>query len=111
MTSSFDNPGHMMTGANQVGEGWHPIIQKLEIGLNLIDPNYELLQVKEKFGGLRYYAQTYDSNDHYEQFHGLIRRAEEESFKTCEVCGTQEGVTTEGRWLKTLCPADRPAEA
>lgn len=37
----------------------------------------------------------------------IIEWAESESFKTCEGCGTKEGVTSEGGWLKTLCPKCR----
>jgi hypothetical protein len=45
---------------------------------------FELLQVKEKFGGLR------------------IETAVHESFHTCEVCG-QPGELREDSWIKTLC--------
>jgi len=37
----------------------------------------------------------------------VIAWAEAESMKICESCGTKEGVTTEGSWIKTLCPACR----
>lgn len=36
-------------------KGWYPLIINLNDELTNIDPNYELCQVKEKFGGLRYY--------------------------------------------------------
>lgn len=39
-------------------------------------------QVKEKFGGLRYYIQN--SND---EINHLIREAEEKSYGICDVCG------------------------
>ena len=37
----------------------------------------------------------------------VIEWAEKESVKTCEGCGTKEGVTSEGGWIKTLCPTCR----
>ena len=65
-------------------------------------PQVVAQQVKEKFGGLRFYVATGNA-DVYE----LIRVAGEESFKICEECGTRENVNTEGKWLKTLCPKCR----
>jgi len=96
----------MMTNAGNVGEGWHQIIHDLEAQLNAIDPNFEIQQVKEKFGGLRYYASLPgDDTPKQQEFHRLIAEAEEESTHTCEVCG-KPGETTPGTfgWLKTLCP-------
>jgi len=37
----------------------------------------------------------------------VITWAEHESTKTCEGCGTKKGVTSEGSWIKTLCPKCR----
>lgn len=54
-------------------------------------------QVKEKFGGLRFYV---DNSDEYVR--GLISMAEAFSYKTCEVCG-QPGRSRRGGWIKTLC--------
>jgi hypothetical protein len=106
MTSAFgDQASPMMTSANNVGEGWHPLIKELEEKLNAIDPNYELLQVKEKFGGLRYYANTFvTEREAQELFHLLIAEAEEASFHICEVCGEPgEQYSSKHGWLKTLC--------
>lgn len=101
MTSAFGaQKVPMMTSADNVGEGWHEILRALEEQLNLIDPDYTIQQVKEKFGGLRYYASTNESGSN---FHDLIRLAEEKSEKTCEVCG-RDGKTESIRgWWKTLC--------
>lgn len=62
-------------------------------------------QVKEKFGGLRFY--TDDPSKEPPALKDVIRRAEIESFKVCEDCGTKKSVTTEGSWLKTLCKSCR----
>jgi hypothetical protein len=58
---------------------------------------FEILQVKEKFGGLRVYV-----NDANDAIHQRIETAIQESFHTCEVCG-QPGTLREGGWIKTLC--------
>jgi hypothetical protein len=55
------------------------------------------VQVKEKFGGLRFY---YDGGDEY--IHGLVAMAESMSYVTCEVCGSPGRVYTDG-WHATLC--------
>jgi len=54
-------------------------------------------QIKEKFGGLRFY---YDGGDDYVS--GLVDMAERWTEATCEVCG-QPGRLRSGSWLKTLC--------
>lgn len=105
MTSAFgDQKVPMMTAAKNVGPGWHPILRDLEAVLNQIDPDFELLQVKEKFGGLRYYASTELSGDESDQFHTEIRMAEERSVRTCEECGKPgESYSSRHGYLKTLC--------
>jgi hypothetical protein len=54
-------------------------------------------QVKEKFGGLRFYM-TSGSDEIYD----LINKAEVLSRKTCEECG-QPGEEGAGSWIRTLC--------
>ena len=57
-------------------------------------------QVKEKFAGLRFYA---DGGDSYTN--GVISMAEALSYRICESCGTMdETVAVSGKgWLKTRC--------
>jgi hypothetical protein len=47
--------------------GWYPLLVELDEQLGALLPNYELNQVKEKFGGLRYYwepgEEIQDPND------------------------------------------------
>lgn len=54
-------------------------------------------QVKEKYGGLRVY---FSGGDDY--IEGVIRMAEEYSYKVCEVCGNA-GKPNKGGWITTLC--------
>jgi len=58
-------------------------------------------QVKEKFGGLRFY---YSGGDDY--IRGLVGMAEAMAYRTCEECGvTNEFVTqSSGGWIRTTCP-------
>ncbi len=83
------------------GDGWRPLLELAFDKLSLF--GVKVVQVKEKFGGLRIYL----DKDHGEKAEAIVMKAEEESLKTCEECGTKEGVTTEGAWRKTLCPKCR----
>ena len=54
-------------------------------------------QVKEKFGGLRFY---YCGGD--DVIDGIVRMAEAMSEKTCEMCGSS-GVQRDDGWIVTMC--------
>jgi hypothetical protein len=60
-------------------------------------PKFEVTQVKEKFGGLRFYV-----NHKSDAIDQRIEAATEEASRTCEVCG-QPGKMRQGRCIKTLC--------
>lgn len=85
-------------------EGWHPLILLLHNRLVGIDPDYRVLQVKEKLGGLRYYIQPSQGLDEvlYRRLFDVEDEAEAESFHICEVCG-QPGQLRGGSWYRTLC--------
>lgn len=72
------------------GKGWLDIVLKLDEDISKIDPNYVIDQVKEKFGGLRYYV-TLSENITEEQrveIYEFIHEVEfETSFATCDICG------------------------
>ena len=54
-------------------------------------------QIKEKFGGLRFYYQGGD--DHID---GMVTMAEVWAGQTCETCGNR-GKRRDGGWVRTLC--------
>lgn len=59
----------------------------------------EAAQVKEKFGGLRFYVNFAD-----EYTYGMIGIIEGLSYKICEHCGSMKNVSQNKRgWIKTLC--------
>lgn len=90
-----------------VGPGWVPLVDELHRKVQEIVPDVHVVQVKEKFGGLRYYIGSVPE-DKYEQVYALIRGAETLSYKTCEECG-EPGTSDadKGYWLKTLCTTHR----
>jgi len=81
-------------------EGWSGLVTMLCELLSALDlPGLRVIQVKEKFGGLRFYVEGGN-----EAVSALIKEAEEESFLICERCGNH-GELRGGGWLLTLCDA------
>lgn len=60
-------------------------------------PWINVAQIKEKFGGLRFY---YDGGD--EHISGMVTMAESWAHRTCEQCGNK-GKQRDGGWIRTLC--------
>lgn len=82
----------------ECGDGWFDIIWRLCENIDsLAGPEFEVMQVKEKFGGLRFY--TYNGSPEIDK---MIEQAESESYKTCEVCG-EPGKPQGKSWIKTVC--------
>ncbi len=82
---------------NCVGEGWHQLVSDLIDDLFALGWDGNVAQVKEKFGGLRFYIGA--GND---AIWDRVHLAEENSYKICEVCG-KPGILRESGWYKTLC--------
>ena len=91
---------------NGVGPGWWGICQRAHDQLIAIDPTYNPVQIKEKFGGLRYYFDSlfpWDTPE-WEAMSKAVADAESESFTVCEDCGQPGELRSKDRyWLKTLC--------
>ena len=81
----------------EVGLGWADLLTHLVTDLFALGWNGVVLQIKEKFGGLRFY--TGETTDEMEK---IIYAAEMQSYKICETCGAP-GLPRVGRWVKTLC--------
>jgi hypothetical protein len=90
-----------MDHLTDVGPGWHRILLALHYDLLAVDPNYEVDQLKEKFGGLRVYLRY-----HHLACEKLIMEATRLSHETCEECG-EPGETAGPGWIKTLCELHR----
>lgn len=57
-----------------------------------------ITQIKEKFGGLRFY---YSGGD--DTTYGMVSLAESLSYKICEKCGTTINIGQTSGWITTLC--------
>lgn len=99
--------------ANGIGKGWFPIVERLHEEMAKIDPDYTVQQVKEKFGGLRYY---YEPSGDYgtpvaDALYALVRAAEDLCSRTCETCGSPGSCCSVDGWFVTLCDRCRDKES
>lgn len=89
----------------ECGDGWKGLIEPIMEYINNYNKDKKeedkiiIFQIKEKFGELRFYV------DHgNEELHNMIDKAEEESHKVCELCGSKEDVgQTANGWITALC--------
>jgi len=86
-----------------IGEGWYQLIHDLLEELIQTDWDKDIHQIKEKFGGLRFYV-----GGASQEVHDIISRYEELSYETCEVCGERGELRKDcgwngGLWYKTIC--------
>ena len=100
-------------GGFAVGPGWWPLLESLCANIqshtdwkNEQKEKYNrgegckqvvVEQIKEKFGGLRFYYQGGD-----DKIDGMVRMAEAWADRSCEECGAP-GERRGGGWIKTLC--------
>jgi len=80
------------------GNGWFDLIYKLSQDITTLDKKVEATQVKEKFGGLRFYISSASR-----QVHDLVEKAGEDSYHICEECGKEGKLRTDIGWHLTLC--------
>jgi hypothetical protein len=72
-----------------VDEGWYQIVIDCDKDLLQIDPDYQIYQIKEKFGKLRYYykASKPFEEETYLKLTSIINKYEALSSCTCEATG------------------------
>jgi NADH pyrophosphatase NudC (nudix superfamily) len=93
---------------NDVGEGWENLCIRtfekvadayVKHDIDLL--KFSLVQIKEKFGGLRIYLGGMETGL-FEDVNDIVENAETESYTICEKCG-KPGKPRKGSWIKTLC--------
>ena len=107
MVEAYPNMFVEPYGGFAVGPGWWPILESLcgQIQHHLdwknkkseVVPQVTIDQIKEKFGGLRFY---YSGGD--DAIDGMVSMAESWAAHSCETCGAP-GERRDGGWIKTLC--------
>lgn len=85
--------------------GWWTLISNCDKELSAVDPDYTIFQVKEKFGGLRYYYSP-SNPDNRTKMDEIVRKYEKICAMTCELTGRHGYLLRKGKkgmgMLKTL---------
>lgn len=71
---------------------------KYRNGEKITTPQVVCEQVKEKFGGLRFY---YSGGD--DEVEGMVKLAETIIWNTCQSCGNHEQLETTKGWISRIC--------
>ena len=88
----------------ECGEGWYSLIKPIidyieEYNKDKSDDDkIVIMQIKEKFGGLRIYT-----NFHTGKLYDMINHAEDESYHVCEMCGSREDMGQTRGWITSIC--------
>ena len=85
-----------------VGKGWEQLIRKVYNAKEGLGIPVGIIQVKEKWGGLRIYTDYY-----VKEIENVIREVCEQSLSMCETCGSPAGLVKKGTWYQTLCEEHR----
>lgn len=87
--------------------GWHQIVLDLNAEISHLLPDYTISQVKEKFGELRFYIESFGvgkDDPRIDIVDELIKEARIASHTTCQVCGSPDGVNNmDNFWCGTYC--------
>ena len=93
-----------------VARGWHALIEDLLTDIQVVIRErggaFAVRQIKEKFGGLRFYCEGSD-----ETIEALIVAAEGCAIRTCEWCGGSGVNRLHSGWWKVLCEEHNDAWA
>jgi hypothetical protein len=85
-----------------VGKGWEQLVRRVYNAKEGMGTTVGIIQVKEKWGGLRIYTDYYDSH-----LEAIIMKVGEESLNICEECGAPAGLVKKGTWYQTRCEEHR----
>ena len=109
------------TISHNLPAGWYKIVDKLCSELTPIllealeespetteEPLFSVLQVKEKFGGLRFYYMMNTKDDElYRRIQTAVDTAEDTSYSTCQITGNIGVLCKDGSHYMTLCENSR----
>jgi hypothetical protein len=84
-----------------VGSGWEDLIDRCCAEVTANDPTAQVVQIKEKFGGLRFYL---DTDDQERLARSIIAKYEAEAERTCELCGKPGHTRNYTKYyIRTVC--------
>ena len=83
-------------------EGWWHLVAMCDKELSVIDSDYTIFQIKEKFGGLRYYSSP-SNPELFKTMNAIVAKYEKMCSATCEVTGQHGRLMSDGLgMLRTL---------
>jgi hypothetical protein len=91
--------------AQEFGDGWVDLVNDALEKILSIDSHYEVLQIKEKFGELRWYGtSSYEYGTPNAMLIGrIVKDAESRSVGICESCGLPGEMRVRNHWYFTSC--------
>lgn len=81
-------------------KGWYPLLVQINKSLRELDPHYKVIQVKEKYGGLRYYFDT--NSGKAKRMRNIVIFYEDQSYSICEMTGKKGQLMRKNGVYKTL---------
>ncbi len=101
-----------MAWGMECSDGWYKLLddcmKKMQYFCDLCSKDDREVQVvaaqiKEKYGTLRFYVDVYGANDVEDSIiDDIVREAEYQSERTCEVTGKDGSMCKKGGWYRTL---------
>jgi len=98
----------------EINEGWKGLVEEITSKIETINNKYSpssyvrAAQVKQKFGGLRYYISIEDVEEQDVRYvYDMIAEAEKRSFTICEYCGSPANTSRDRFYGATLCDEHR----
>lgn len=82
--------------------GWYELIAKCHLELVKMDPDYQIAQIKEKWGTLRYYFMTQKDQIEEYQMWTAAQKYESLSSTVCEITGKPGVLMRKDGLIKTL---------
>lgn len=123
MSQKWTSGGQIPEYLDNVGPGWRPLLTDLHKELLEARPDYQVVQVKEKWGTLRVYItgtpiqadiigggrvlnvkikDTATDTD-WRTVQTIVNKYEKKSAEICEECGQPGVLRTDLGWVRTLC--------
>ena len=99
--SAFDFPKDSDTGIENIGEGWHGIVGRLEKDIKSMGSEIDLQKIYSDNGFLQYIAEFEGEGNPYAR----VQAAQRESATVCEKCGLpgERQYTPDGNNVVTWC--------
>jgi len=99
--------GTYTPGYPECNEGWRDLLERactrIEAAVIADGGTFSALQIKEKYGTLRFYWTGRLSKEAEHAVEDAVALAEARSACTCEVCGRAGVLHARGDWLATAC--------